>query len=328
MNREELEERIRTRRPGDGGLRRGTHLEDDDRPARGGGYVPFVPEPDDARAVHEEEPDEPSPNVDNAPEDVDWPRSDAASDAGAEEPPPYAETTYVAPHEAGAYDEPYGAPEDAYPLPYAETGGGGRRGPGALPIIGFIGLCVLALGVGAALASVLGGGPGVADESASPSATASLEASFEPTAEPTEQPSGQTSATPGATDEPVVFPDGAQLAIQPCSTREFDEDAVGQPEEQACPEDSSSIEGDEVWAFIVFNDTPGSDNLTVQLLENDEVVNEQEITIDGALGGSCGSSCNGLIYGAHYAGLFPGEYQLVLKRDGELADSATFSVEG
>ena len=46
-------------------------------------------------------------------------------------------------------EAPYGAPEDAYPYPYPAEDGGGRGGPGALPIIGFILLGVLALGVGA-----------------------------------------------------------------------------------------------------------------------------------------------------------------------------------
>jgi hypothetical protein len=332
LDRDELDKRIRTRRPADGALRRGTHLEDDDRHAPASGYVPFVPEPDDNRAVHEEEPDEPATNVDNTPDDFDSQR-DLARRIGAQEVASHPDTTYIHPpgnepaQDVGAYEEPYGASQDAYPYPYqAADDGGRRRGPGALPIIGFIGLCVLALGIGAALASVLGGGPGVVVGSASPSALESLQASVEPTLEPTAEPSGQVSASPGPTDGPVAFPDGAQLSIQPCGSSEFEDDAVGRPEEDACKDDSSSIEDGEVWAFVVFADTPDSDTLTVQLLENDEVVNEQEMTIDEVLG-NCGSSCNGLIYGAHYAGLFPGDYQLVLQRDDEFADSATFTVE-
>jgi hypothetical protein len=332
MDRDELDERIRTRRPGDPALRRGTHLEDDDRKSPAGGYVPFVPEPGDAQAVHEEEPPEPAPNVDNTPDDFDSQR-DLARRIGAQGAASHPETSYVQPPEhepaadMGGYEEPYGAPEDAYPHAYHAAHDGRRRGPGVLPIIGFIGLCVLALGIGAALASVLGGGPGIADASATPSASQSLQASVEPTSEPTAGPSGEASATAGPTDQPVVFPDGAQLSIQPCGSSEFEDDAVGRPEEEACNEDNSSIEGGEVWAFVVFADTPDSDTLTVQLLENDEVVDQQEITIQGVYG-SCGPSCNGLIYGAHYSGLFPGDYQLLLQRDGELADSATFTVEG
>jgi hypothetical protein len=345
MDRDELEERTRIRRPGGSALRRGTHLEEDDRPAPAAGYVPFVPEPEDAgAAAHEEEPVESAPNVDNTPDDFDSQQvsqqvsqqdsqGDLARRIGAQAPSPHPETTYVHPHdnepavEADAYDEPYGAPDDAYPHAYQAADDGRRRGPGALPIIGFIGLCVLALGVGAALASVLGGGPGVAETSGSPSAGASLQASVEPTEEPSAESSAEASATAGPADEPVTFPDGAQLSIQPCGSSEFDDDAVGRPEEAACREDGSSVDEGDVWAFIVFADTPGGDTLTVQLLENDEVVNEQEMTIDEVLG-NCGSSCNGLIYGAHYAGLFPGDYQLVLQREGELADRATFTVEG
>lgn len=332
MDRDELEQRIRTtRRPGEGGLRRGTPLEDDELAARTGGYVPFVPEPEDSMAVREEEEDlHRAQNVDNAPADIDLPRHDAPA-----EPPPEAYrpgTVYAhppEPYQATEYPEdeaPYGAPEDAYPYPYQASGDGRRRGPGVLPVLGFIVLCVLALGVGAVLASVLGGPGQVAQATPTPSVEPSVAASVEPTPEPTASDPGQASATAEPTDTPVTFPDGAQLSIQPCGSSEYEDDAVGRPEETACGDDGSIQEG-EVWVFVVFADTPDSDPLTVRLLENDEVVDQQEITIQGVYG-SCGSSCNGLIYGAHYAGLFPGDYQLVLQRDGEFADSATFTVEG
>ena len=347
MDRDELEERIRTRRPGEGGLRRGTPLDEDERATHAGGYVPFVPEPEDAKAVREEEePDQPAPNVDNTPSGFDWPREDV-EDHQIAEPQPRSEPradAYVRPEpevaqpaeeeelyddampdEAPYDDEPYGAPEDAYPYPYQAGGDGRRRGPGVLPILGFIFLCVLALGIGAAMAGILAGG-GIGRSTATPSASQSIPATQEPSIGQTSSPPDHASATPEPTDGPITFPDGAQLAIQPCGSSDFEDDAVGRPETDACKEDSSSIEGGEVWAFVVFADTAGSDTLTVQLLENDQVLNEQELTIDDVL--DCGSSCNGLIYGAHYAGLFPGDYQLILERDGEFADSATFTVEG
>jgi hypothetical protein len=331
MDRDELEERIRTRRPGEGGLRRGTPLDEDERAARAGGYVPFVPEPEDSMAVREEEEEpHPAPNVDNAPPDIDLPRHDAP----VQQPPePHGPATVYAhppePFQATEYpedDAPYGAPEDAYPYPYRSGGDGRRRGTSVLPILGFILLCVLALGVGAVLASVLGGPGQVAQATPTPAVEGSMPASVEPTLEPTASASGQASAPPEPTNGPITFPDGAQLSIQPCGSSEFEDDAVGRPEENACQDDSSSIEDGEVWAFIVFADTPGSDSLTVQLLENDQVLDEQEMTIDEVLR-DCGSSCNGLIYGAHYAGLFSGDYELVLQREGEFADSATFTVE-
>ena len=331
MGRDELEARSRGRRPGEGALRRGVPLEDDHRHAGTGGYVPFVPEPEDVRAVHEEEPEEPAPNVDNAPEDVDLPRHDIPRSTAGESPVAPQPTTYMHPPGsepawvAGAGDEPYGAPEDAYPYSYEEVDDRRRRGPGVLPIIGFIGLCVLALGVGAALASVLGGGPGIGQASATPSASESLESSVEPTDEPTPGRSSDRTPRPDASDGPIAFPDGAQLSIQPCGSNDYDDDAVGQPEAEACDMDSNPIEDGEVWAFIVFDDTPVDDTLTVQLMERDEVVNEVDVTIESFLG-DCG--CSGLINGAaHYVGLFPGDYRLVLQRNGEFADSATFTVE-
>src|SRR5688500_16319548 len=81
MDRDELEQRIRTRRPGEGGLRRGTQLDEEERTARAGGYVPFVPEPEDSMAVREEEePLQPAANVDNASPDIDQSRHDMARD--------------------------------------------------------------------------------------------------------------------------------------------------------------------------------------------------------------------------------------------------------
>jgi hypothetical protein len=132
---------------------------------------------------------------------------------------------------------------------------------------------------------------------------------------------------PEPTDGPITFSDGARLSIQPCGSNEYDEDAVGRPEEDACTEGGSAIEDGDVWAFVVFANTPGSATLTVQLLENEQVVDEQELAIEEVLR-DCGSNCNGLIFGARYAGLFPGDYQLILQRDGDFADAATFTVEG
>jgi hypothetical protein len=319
MNREELEERIRTRRPAEGALRRGTPLEEDGRSARSAGYLPFEPEPTDSMAAREDEPDGLAPNVDNTPPEFD------RQEPAWTDPAPQVAAAYQGP--AYPDDEPYGAPEDAYPsTPMSSDDGRGSRGPGALPIIGFILLCVLALGVGAALASILGGG-GIGEASETPLASQSLAASEQPSAEATAVPSDGSSATAGPGEGPIVFPDGAQLSVQPCGSSEYADDAVGDPEADACLVDGSSGDDGDVWAFVVFANTPGDDTLTVQLIEKDQVQDEQELTINDVLG-DCGTSCSGLIFGAHYAGLFPGDYKLVLQRNGEFSDSATFTVEG
>lgn len=335
MDRNELEERIRTRKPGEGGLRRGTPLDENERPASSGGYVPFVPEPEDARAVREEEAEVPPTNVDNTPSDFDWPRRDAPERVPpAAGPPPYE------PPAAPAYDDtpaevyeqaadadddvPYGAPEDAYPYPYQGGGDDGRRrGPSALPIFGFILLCVLALGVGAVLANMLGGDAGIGQTSPTPSAEASVEASQEPTVAPTEVPSDEASATPEPTDGPITFPDGAVITVQPCATQGMSFDG--------CDEDGSLISDPTMWVWIGFDDTGADDSITITLQSDGQTVDQQE-RILGEVLDNCETNgqpiCSGYLIGAAYRDLQPGDYELIVRRDDDFADAATFTVEG
>jgi hypothetical protein len=361
MDRAELEERVRHRRPGDPAMRRGRSAGDDLPPA---GYVPFQPEPEDANALRAEGGADPVPHVDNtqpgfdeqppplppayrAPDEHAAAAAAGYAAASADQPPPPAYQPGPVPDQpdadpaepqgppraAATYGEapideaPYGAPEDAYPYAYPADDGGSRGGSSALPIIGFILLGVLALGVGAVLASLLGGGAGVGEASPTQTPVISVAPSEVPSTGPSEPVSEPPSSTPEPTDGPITFPDGARLSIQPCASNDYDVDAVGHPEEDACNAPNDAFRDGEVWVFIVFNAPDGSDPLTVQLLENDSVQDEQELTIDSVLGG-CDSPCIGLIYGAHYVDLFSGDYQLILLRDGEFADSATFGVEG
>ncbi len=106
-------------------------------------------------------------------------------------------------------EEPYGALEDDYPYPYPADDRGGRGGSGALPIIGFILLGVLALGVGAVLATLLGGNGGVGEASPSPTAAVSVAPSVGPSTGPSGSVSESPGGTPEPTDGPVTFPDGA-----------------------------------------------------------------------------------------------------------------------
>jgi hypothetical protein len=255
-----------------------------------------------------------------------WPAGEPEEPVAATPRHGVPEPEYQYPPEA--YDDiPYAEPEDAYTYPYQaddrRRGGGGN----ALPIIGFVALCVLALAVGAVLAGLLGSDDGVAD--ASP--LASAEASGEPSAEASVEPSGEASspageATPPPSGGPVTFPDGGLLTIQPCATRGFRDEAVGRPEEMACRVDGSTVDGGDLTAIIVFSGIDGSDTLAVLLRSNGETINEQERVLSSVV--SCGEGCNGLIYGAAYQGLEPGSYELVLNRNGEFADSAEFVVEG
>jgi hypothetical protein len=336
MDRDELEQRIRTRRPGEGGLRRGTQLDEEERTARAGGYVPFVPEPEDSMAVREEEePLQPAANVDNASPDIDQSRHDMARDDVSTHPraphEPALSTAYVdeseEPYQATEYpedDAPYGAPEDAYPYPYPSSGDGRRRGTSVLPILGFILLCVLALGVGAVLASLLGGEPGqVGQATPTPSVEASVPASVEPTAEPTAVESHQANETPEPTDGPVTFPDGALIEVQPCATQDMGFDG--------CNVDGSTITASTMWVWIGFDDTAADDTITLTLRSEGQTIDQQEKVLGEVLG-DCESNgepiCSGYLIGAAYRDLEPGEYELIVRRNEDFADAATFAVEG
>jgi hypothetical protein len=333
MDRSELDQKIRQRRPGEGSLRRGTPRGDPAATTRSGGYVPFAPEPEDTRALREPESDQPAGHVDNTPADFDQP-------APAPPPAPAAEPAYEPSHEPappvqeqfeqpGAYEPaayaeddaaPYGAPEDAYPYPAeAYTAGDGRRrgGSSALPIIGFIVLCVLALGVGAALAGILGGG-GVGQATATPSVIASDQPSVEPSAEASGSDPGQASATPEPTDGPITFADGAVIRVQPCASQAMSFDG--------CKKDGSTISRDTMWVWIGFDDAHGDDTLTLTLESEGQTVDQQEQELGDVL--DCPGSCSGYLIGAAYRDLDPGEYELVVRRDGDFADNATFTVEG
>lgn len=341
MDRDELEERVR-RRPGETGFRRGQPI--DDSPADAG-YVPYQPEPEDALAKRPEPGDQGVYTGPNAYPSEETDEFERPRDAAA--PPPTPEPAYRAPlredpayaqpaREDSAYEEPpaseepvdayderpYGEPEDAYAYPYAaadERGGGGGGG-GALPIIGFVVLCVLALAVGAVLAGLFGGEDQVGQ--ATPTASASAApATTEPTPEPTAAPSETAApATPEPTDGPITFPDGAVYEIQPCGTYEFKADLTG------CQVDGSTRDNGNVWILVVFDNASGDDDITVQLRSQGETLDSQDVRLGSIV--NCGNSCRGLIWGAVYRDLNPGNYELVLRRNGSFADSAPFSVNG
>jgi hypothetical protein len=334
MDRDELEERVR-RRPGEGGFRRGTDGE--------AGYVPFQPEPEDSLALRRRQEAAAARRVDNLPAEQEqqprWPDEDreevvvAAPLASSSETPPPPAAPSVEPepdpeydYPPEAYDDaPYGRPEDAYAYPYYTDER--RRGGGALPIIGFVVLCVLALGVGAVLAGLLGGDDPAGQAGPSASAEASAETSDAASTEPSAEASASAGeATPQPSDGPVAFPDGALMTIQPCDTDDFRQEAVGNPEEIACQVDGSSVSDGSVWAVVVFSDTAGADTLEVVLRSGGETIDEQEAVLSSKV--DCAGTCSGLVYGAAYQGLEPGDYELVLNRNGEFADAATFVVEG
>jgi hypothetical protein len=326
MDRDELDQRIRQRRPGEGSLRRGTPLNEAAGGARSTGYVPFAPEPEDGMALREPEEDQPATHVDNTPADFDRAVPPPASPEQFEEPHAYEPPAHEPPaYEPQAYVEaddqaPYGALEEAYPYPaaaYAAGDGRRRGGSSALPIIGFILLCVLALGVGAVLAGMLGGN-GERQATAIPSVTDEGQPSVEPSAEASGSTSEQTSASPEPTDGPITFADGAIIRVEPCASQAMSFDG--------CDKDGSTITRDTMWVWIGFDDAQGDDTLILTLESEGQTVDQQEKELGDVV--ECPGSCTGYLIGAAYRGLDPGKYQLIVRRDGDFADSATFTVEG
>lgn len=360
MDRAELEERVRQRRPSDPAMRRGRPPGGDAPPAD---YAPFQPEPEDANAIREEEAGQQPHYVDNTPPDFDEqpapppvhlaPPDDhaaAAAAAGyaaasaqeappavhqaepaptsAAEPDPYQADPYGPPHAAATHGEapideaPYGAPEDAYPYPYPAEDGGGRGGPGALPIIGFILLGVLALGVGAVLATLFSGNGAVGEASPSPTPTASVAPSEASSSEPSGSASEQPAATSEPTDGPVTFPDGAAITVKACGTADMSFDG--------CAVDGSTITGRLMWVWIGFDDARATDTIALTLENDGETIDLQEKVLGDVL--DCERNgqpiCSGYLIGAAYRELEPGEYELVVRRNDDFADSATFRVEG
>ncbi len=95
MDRDDLDERIRFRRPGDAAFRRGTGAGGpigEDR-AGAGGYEPFTPEPEDALAVRPAAPNIPTPRVDHF--DAEPTAPPPPEPAPTEPPPPAIEQAWA-----------------------------------------------------------------------------------------------------------------------------------------------------------------------------------------------------------------------------------------
>ncbi|HET6379571.1 MAG TPA: hypothetical protein VFH63_00850 [candidate division Zixibacteria bacterium] len=337
LDREELEARIRGRRPSDA-FRRGSLADEG-----GGGYLPFTPEPEDRLAVRDpdEQPtrrvdrlaNQPAPPVQEPPPAHEAPAEHPAEPAWPQEPqlgagsrphaqPQYTEPQYTEPQyeEPYAYDDqPYGAPEDAYAYPYAEER---RGGSSALPIIGFAALCVLALAVGAVLAGIFTGDDGVGLATPTPSVEATPEATPEPTPQATAPPPSASAgpATPEPEDGPVAFPDGAVYELHVCGSNGYTPDLDG------CQVDGPTDDG-RAWILVVFDNAAGSDRLDLSLRSGGSTLLEETRQLGEVV--DCSPTCaHGLIYGLVLQGLDPSDYEVVVRRNGEFADRVSFTVGG
>jgi hypothetical protein len=307
MDRDELEERVRQRRPGEAAFRRGSELQ------ATGAYEQFTPEPEDALAVRDPDAagDEP-PHVDHTAASFDERRPGQAS------PPPVAGEPPAEP-EADAWQAPgdWDDGEPPYPYPYAGAEDD-RRDPSALPLIGFAALAIMALAVGVILAGVFAGPKGVAEATPTPSPTSTAQPTASPTDTPLESVAPSADATPEPTDGPVTFGDGAKLTVEPCGTYEFKSNLSG------CLVDGSTRDSGTLWVLAVFDKARGTDSLTILLQSGSQTLDRQDRVLGDAV--DCPTTCRGLIWAAIYRDLLPGDYQLVLRRNGDFADSATFVV--
>jgi hypothetical protein len=330
MDRDELEERIRGRRPGDASFRRGAPVEDGSEVA---GYVPFEPEPEDALAARQSGPPGEVRQVDNTPPEFDaeptpppaWvPPAEPPPESyrqHAPEPPPAVPAYAPSDYAGGEYEpddaEPGYETEEPYPYTYPQRGDGRGRGGGALPVIGFVALCALALAVGAVLAGMLGGPDGVGEATPTPTASGpSATPQLTPSETGVASASPGTSATPEPTDGPITFADGAVITVQPCATAEMSFDG--------CDQDGSVVNGDRMWVWIGFEHALGSDTFVLDLRTADETVDQQQKVLGEIL--DCPNRCSGYLIGAAYRDLAPGDYVLIVRRNGDFADSATFRV--
>jgi hypothetical protein len=116
----------------------------------------------------------------------------------------------------------------------------------------------------------------------------------------------------------VTFPDGAIVRVQPCATQGMSFDG--------CEKDGSTITDTTMWVWIGFNDASGADTFTLTLRSNGQTIDQQEKELGTIL--DCPGSCSGYLIGAAYRGLEPGDYEFVVRRNDDFADSATFKVEG
>ena len=309
MDRDELEERVRQRRPGDAAFRRGSELQ------AAGGYEPFSPEPEDALAIRE--PDagaDESQRVDHAPPDVDQPPRQAPPPPAIDEPPAQLPPEPEAWQASGDWDD--GEPPYPYPYPVAEDD---RRDSSALPLIGFAALAIMALAVGVILAGVFAGPSGVGAATPTPSPSSSVQPTEVPTETPAESVAPSVDATPEPTDGPVTFADGAQLTVEPCGSYKF------QPDLSGCLVDGSTRDEGTVWVLAVFHKARGADSLSILLRSGSDTLDRGDLLLGDVV--DCPATCSGLVWAAIYRDLQPGEYELVLRRNGDFADSATFVVE-
>ena len=342
LDRDELQERVRLRRPTDDPYRRGAIP----GAASAGAYQAFTQEPED-RAVIRPVDDQPAARVDRyrdeAPAEPALRRGQLVPEEEAEPeplvaplppsswdaPPPPAEAQpYVEPapvpreepEHVDYYDDAAYADEDPYAYTY-EADLEERRGGGTsvLAIVGLVVLGVAALFGGALLAGMFNGDRGVGGLTTTSSATPSVE----PTV--TETPGASAGATPSAagpsstpqsSDGSVAFADGFEAHAAACTP--------GAADLNGCTASGETNNGD-VWIWVGFRRGDASDALgaSVTTAKGDPIA---EGAIDLARIG-CKSNCAGWTY-FPFENLKAGKYIVRVTRNGEPAARTSFEVKG
>ena len=333
MDRDELQDRIRARRSGGDPYRRGGSPGEE-----AAGYERYEPDPIDTQARRPDAGEQTRHDYLSEAEDAapaagaaamaditrdrdDWARPAAAPTAAAAPPPPEwgpppsdvpvgdpDQPDYVDNFDDDAYEPAaYGAYDD-----WKEPDR--RGGLGAVAILGFLALGVLALLSGAVLAGLFGGAPELGG-GVDPSPTATAVVTAEPTPSATVEATGSpdASGSPAASGEPVVFPDGFTAEAQPCIRGSWT--ATG------CNSNGANNSGSlDIWV--------GFENGTSNDVVGATLVGPDGSEIDGSIDLAdigCRSSCNGYTY-FPFDDLDPGTYEVRVTRNGDLASTTTFEV--
>lgn len=351
LDRDELQERVRLRRPTEEPYRRGG-LPGAQATPRAAAYEAFTPEPEDIAAVRPA--DEPSvarvdryrevaPPVEAPPpveptlrrgqllpeeeEPLVAPLPPLSWDVAPpvrEEAPPYVEPSYVEraePEHVDYYNDAAYAGDDAYAHAHETDLETPRRsGAGVLAVVGLLVLGVAALFGGALLAGIFNGDRGgiggltptaSAGRSTGPTVTPTIAPSVGPTAS-----AAGPSSTPQSSDGSVAFADGFEANAAPCQP--------GAADLKGCTASGQTNSGD-VWIWVGFRRGDASDALAAAVTTaKGEPIAEGNIDLTRI---GCRGNCTGWTY-FPFKGLSPGKYVVRVTRNGEPAARTSFEVKG
>ena len=333
LDREELQDRIRTHRPGDAAFRRGS-MAGETSGQGASPYQPYRPEPEDelilpepdADAIGDARVDNTPPGFDDQPPPVvvAVPLAAVAQSARAAPPAPAAHAAQVIGDQARPSVPQWSPPDEPFDPAQANDNryrtaddGWDRRGSGVSPLAigGFVLLGVLAIAVGAFVSGIFSGAA-VASPSPTPVVSVMPSAISEPTVAPTASASVPASST-AASGSPGPFADGFTARAQPCAEKPTSADG--------CGSSGASVSGGTVWAWVGFRKASSSDVLGITVTDaSGASVGDGSLPLTSI---NCTGSCGGWAY-FKFGGLAPGNYTIRVNRNGQPAAEARFTVTG